>query len=85
MTSADQVTANRSEPLAAITSRQQEILIGMAKGLSYRQIAARMFLSDRTVEREAARIAKTLGAQSQVAAGALAYAYGLLSMEDCRP
>jgi DNA-binding NarL/FixJ family response regulator len=85
MTGVDQEIANESELLASITSRQKQILIGMAKGLSYRQIAARMFLSVRTVEREAARVAKILGARSQVAAGALAYAYGLLSMEDCRP
>jgi len=64
-----------------LTPRQQSILLEMAKGLSYQQIAESLFLSTRTVEREAARLAKTLGVQGPVAVGARAYAVGILNDE----
>lgn len=64
-----------------LTPRQQSILLEMARGLSYSQIAKSLFLSTRTVEREATRLAKTLGVQGPVAVGARAYAFGILKDE----
>ncbi|WP_199036371.1 response regulator transcription factor [Glycomyces salinus] len=67
------------EPL--VTERQREILILMAQGMGYKEIAQHMYLSTRTVERHAARAARALGAPSHVSLGAVAYEMGLLRPE----
>lgn len=64
-----------------LTERQREILILMAQGMGYKEIARHMYLSTRTVERHAARAARALGAPSHVAFGAVAYEMGLLRPE----
>lgn len=66
------------------TKRQQEILVLMAQGNGYKEIADCMFLSSRTVERDVARVAKALGVSSHVAIGAIAYAEGLLRDEHLK-
>lgn len=64
-----------------LTRRQCRVLELMAEGLGYEQIAEHLCVSTRTVERDAARAAKVLGASSQVALGALAFAAGILHSE----
>lgn len=68
-------------PNRQLTERQLDILILMARGMGYKEIACHLYLSKRTVEREAARAARVLEAPSQVALGALAYEKGLLRLE----
>ncbi|WP_100446042.1 response regulator transcription factor [Glycomyces xiaoerkulensis] len=64
-----------------MTRRQHHILVLMAHGLSYEQIADRIFVSPSTVERDVSRAARKLGASNQTALGAKAYAAGILRDE----
>jgi DNA-binding CsgD family transcriptional regulator len=68
-------------PIGELTPRQRSILLEMAKGLGYQQIAKSLYLSTRTVEREVTKLAKALGVQGPVAVGARAYAVGILNDE----
>ena len=56
----------RSRPPAALTRRQLEIARLVADGLSNRQIAARLFLSERTVETHITNILNRLGLSSRI-------------------
>jgi LuxR family maltose regulon positive regulatory protein len=62
---------------AALTARESEILGLVAEGLSNRQIAARLTLSEHTVHRHVANILVKLGVSSRAAAAALAAKHGL--------
>jgi len=57
--------AARSRPPAVLTRRQQDIARLIADGLSNRQIAARLFLSERTVETHITNILNKLGLGSR--------------------
>ena len=59
----------RAGPPAVLTRRQMEIARLVADGLSNKQIAARLFLSERTVETHIANILNKLGLNSRVQLG----------------
>nr|MBA3400299.1 response regulator transcription factor [Acidimicrobiia bacterium] len=48
-------------PLAALTDREREVLFGMAEGRSNQSIAAKLHISDKTVEACTGRIFTKLG------------------------
>jgi DNA-binding NarL/FixJ family response regulator len=50
----------RQGPLATLTPREQEVLSLVAEGLSNQAIAARIFLSERTVEAHVTQIFQKL-------------------------
>jgi ATP/maltotriose-dependent transcriptional regulator MalT len=62
----------------ALTSREREVLSLVAQGLSNREIAARLILSEHTVHRHVANIYARLGVSSRAAAVAVAAERGLL-------
>lgn len=62
-----------------MTRREVEVLVLVAQGLSNRQIAERLVVSEHTVHRHVANIFARLGVSSRAAAVAIASSRGLLS------
>jgi LuxR family transcriptional regulator, maltose regulon positive regulatory protein len=67
-----------SPGLPSVTRREREVLGLLAEGLSNRQIAARLVLSEHTVHRHVTNILRKLGFPSRTAAAAWAVRSGLL-------
>jgi DNA-binding NarL/FixJ family response regulator len=70
--------AAKSETFADLTSRELDILHHVARGLSNREIAATLFLSEATVKTHVTRILGKLGLRGRVQAVVLAYETGLV-------
>jgi LuxR family transcriptional regulator, maltose regulon positive regulatory protein len=64
-------------PLGGLSRRELEVLDLVAQGLTNREIAARLVLSEHTVNRHVANILRKLGLSSRAAAASLAGRYGL--------
>jgi LuxR family maltose regulon positive regulatory protein len=64
-------------PLSVLSQRELEVLALVAEGLTNRDIARRLVLSDHTVNRHVANILRKLGLSSRAAAASLAGRYGL--------
>jgi DNA-binding CsgD family transcriptional regulator len=66
---------------AGLTEREVEVLQLVAAGQSNREIAAELFLSERTVHRHVSNILAKLAAPSRAVATAFAYEHGLVSKQ----
>jgi DNA-binding NarL/FixJ family response regulator len=66
-----------AEPENTLSSRQVEILSLVAQGLTYREIAKRLFISERTVKRQMKDILTQLHLSSRAEAAAYARRRGL--------
>jgi ATP/maltotriose-dependent transcriptional regulator MalT len=64
-------------PLGELSRRELEVLDLVAQGLTNRDIAARLVLSEHTVNRHVANILRKLGLSSRAAAASLAGRHGL--------
>jgi LuxR family maltose regulon positive regulatory protein len=64
-------------PLGGLSRRELEVLDLVAKGLTNRDIAGRLVLSEHTVNRHVANILRKLGLNSRAAAASLAGRHGL--------
>jgi len=62
----EQQSPPADEPAERLTHREQEIAILVARGLTNRQIAQELSISDRTVENHMAKILKKQGFSSRV-------------------
>lgn len=51
----------------SLTRRQQQIVACVGRGMSYAQIAAQIYVSERTVRREVARMKEAAGAATLAA------------------
>ncbi len=71
--------AERERLLAALTSREREVLELLAQGLDSRAIADRLTLSYHTVRDHAQKVIEKLGARSRLEAVLKAKEHGLLS------
>jgi DNA-binding NarL/FixJ family response regulator len=60
-----------------VTAREREVLSLLAEGLSNRQIAERLVVSEHTVHRHVTNILRKLGLPSRTAAAAYAVRAGL--------
>jgi DNA-binding NarL/FixJ family response regulator len=67
-----------SAPPAGLTKRELEILAGIARGATNRQVAQQIFISEKTVARHLANIYAKLGVSSRTAALAWAHQNNLL-------
>ncbi|MEJ2859951.1 helix-turn-helix transcriptional regulator [Actinomycetospora flava] len=63
--------ARRAPELAALTSREHEVLAVLADGLSNREIAHRLYISERTVAVHVSRVLAKTGTRSRTQAAAL--------------
>jgi DNA-binding CsgD family transcriptional regulator len=74
------VTRRREGP-AGLTPREVEVLRLLARGLSNKEIAARLSISPKTVGNHAEHIYSKIGAPTRAAAGLFAMQHGLLPEE----
>lgn len=68
-----------SRPPGGLTAREWEILSAVSEGLSNRQVAARLVISEKTVARHLANVFAKLGVSSRTAAAAWAHQEGAVS------
>ena len=68
-------------PLPEVTARERDVLRLLAEGLTNRQIAERLVVSEHTVHRHVANILRKLDLPSRAAAAARAAHAGLLEPE----
>ena len=66
------VTKAGPKGVGALTAREQEVLALLGHGLSNQEIAARLYLSRKTVSHHVSRILAKLNVRSRAAAVALA-------------
>ncbi|MBQ7559789.1 MAG: response regulator transcription factor [Synergistaceae bacterium] len=67
------------EPLS---TREREVLLLAAQGLSSKEVARRLFISERTVQTHLASIYDKLGSRNKTEALLLALKYGVVTLEE---
>ncbi|HWJ97404.1 MAG TPA: response regulator transcription factor [Acidimicrobiales bacterium] len=68
--------------LAAITPREREILVGLARGWSNRELADNFFLSEGTIKSHVSSLLSKLGLRSRVQAVIYAYEAGVVRVGE---
>lgn len=65
-----------------VSVREREVLLLAARGLPGKEIAAKLFISERTVQTHLASIYDKLGAKNKTEAMLLAIKYGIVTIEE---
>ena len=84
VTSYQRPAAPAEKPVEALSERELEILRTLAQDLTNKEIAARLGISDRTVQQHLSNITGKLGVASRTGAVLKALQQGWLSLEDLR-
>lgn len=77
----NQVTKTPSDPLARLSSRERQVLQLVAEGHTSNEIAAKLFLSPKTVETYRSRLMEKLGLHDLAALIKFAIQQGVISIE----
>ena len=73
------------DPLAELSPREREVLVLLADGMSNREIAGHLFVSEATVKSHVARILAVLGVRDRVQAVIVAFRAGVVPVPAPRP
>ena len=65
-----------------LSVREREVLLLAAQGLSSKEVARRLFISERTVQTHLASIYDKLGSRNKTEALLLALKYGVVTLEE---
>ena len=65
-----------------LSTREREVLVLAAKGLSSKEVAGKLFISERTVQTHLASIYDKLGSKNKTEALLLALKYGVVTLEE---
>ncbi len=78
----DSFRSSVAERPGDLTPREQDVIRLLAEGLTNRQIAERLVVSEHTVHRHVTNILRKLSLQSRAAAAAYAVSEGLVALDD---
>lgn len=66
----------------ALSPREREVLLSAARGLSSKEVATKLYISERTVQTHLASVYDKLGAHNKTEAMLLALKHGLMTLEE---
>ncbi len=76
------VVGAQEELTEALSPREREVLLCAARGLSIKEVAAQLYISERTVQTHLASVYDKLGAHNKTEAMLLALKHGLMTLEE---
>lgn len=76
------VMGSTEDVTESLSPREREVLLCAARGLSSKEVASKLFISERTVQTHLASVYDKLGAHNKTEAMLLALKHGLMTLEE---